>query len=155
MAKEKSNPIISIGTSLVLVVFIILAFVTFAMMSAVSANTDYGSSRKAADRTTAYYKACSTANKKLSDIDAVLKQEYALNPGGYMQSAYSKVKTVRDVNTGENMAYFAVPISETKELYVEFGIVSPTGDSPGYKLNSMVERQTTKWQSDETLKLIK
>lgn len=75
MSKRK-YPTINIGSSSMLVVFIILCLVTFSVLSVASANNDRKYSEKIADRTTAYYKASNKAEEFLSQIDDKLKQVY-------------------------------------------------------------------------------
>ncbi len=63
---------VPIGTSLLLVVFVLLALITFASLSFVTANTDSGFSEDTADRTKQYYAADATASITLKNIDDIL-----------------------------------------------------------------------------------
>lgn len=60
---------INIGTSSILVIFVLLALVTFAALSYLSAKSDYKLSKEAADRMACYYDANRTAERHLSDIE--------------------------------------------------------------------------------------
>ena len=53
--ERKKFGFVNIGTASLLVVFLTLCLVAFAMLSLSSAKNDYEFSRKLADRTTAYY----------------------------------------------------------------------------------------------------
>ncbi len=68
MNNKTQNMGVPIGTSLLLVVFVLLALITFATLSYVSANTDNKLSQNVADTTTSYYKAEEAAQKTLMQI---------------------------------------------------------------------------------------
>ena len=57
-----------IGSSSILVIFVILCLVSFATLSIVSANADYKLSKKVLDRTTAYYEAEGQAHRHLPPL---------------------------------------------------------------------------------------
>ncbi len=61
-----------IGSSSLLVIFVILCLVSFATLSIVSANADYKLSKKVLDRTCAYYTAEGQAQAALAALDAEL-----------------------------------------------------------------------------------
>ena len=66
-----------IGSSSLLVTFIILCLVSFATLSIVSANADYKLSDKVLERTTAYYEASNEAETQLSQLHGELAAAYA------------------------------------------------------------------------------
>ena len=65
---------INIGTSSILVTFVLLALVTFAALSYMSARSDYVLSKEAADRTASYYDANRMAEIYLANIEALLSK---------------------------------------------------------------------------------
>ncbi len=69
---NKTEPFINIGSSLLMVIFLILCLVTFATLSLTSARSDYSFSERAAKRRTQYYQACNTAEDVLAQIDEIL-----------------------------------------------------------------------------------
>lgn len=74
--KEKSG--YTVGTSLVLVTFVLLALVVFATLSYSQAKADYNLSENAADNTSAYYDAYERAQIRLSEVSekiAAIKKE--------------------------------------------------------------------------------
>ncbi len=107
----------NIGSSSMLLIFIVLCLVSFAALSIVSANADRRLSQKIADRTTAYYEACNDAEKSLAGIDRVLREQYdsSSDHEAYFQAV------------GHSKAY-AIPISDTQTLYVEIEILYPEND---------------------------
>ncbi len=74
MEKKRSGGI-NIGTSSILVTFVLLALVTFAALSYMSARSDYVLSKEAADRTASYYDANRMAEIYLANIEAQLSKQ--------------------------------------------------------------------------------
>lgn len=72
--KKKRSFGISIGSSSILVVFVVLCLTTFATLSLVSANADYRLSRKTADAAASYYALDGAGEELVSDITAVLQK---------------------------------------------------------------------------------
>ncbi|MCC8065672.1 MAG: hypothetical protein LIO94_01020 [Clostridiales bacterium] len=60
------------GISLMLLIFLSLCLITFSLLSLSGASADQNLSQKAADRTTEYYAAVTTANEILDKIDSQL-----------------------------------------------------------------------------------
>ena len=59
----------NIGSASILLVFVILCLVSFAVLSIVSANADSKLSARVLERTTAYYAACNQAEQSLAGMD--------------------------------------------------------------------------------------
>lgn len=74
--KKKHSGGINIGTSSILVTFVLLSLVTFAALSYLSAKSDYTLSREAADRTASYYDANRLAELSLANIEGILERHY-------------------------------------------------------------------------------
>ena len=72
--EKKHSGGINIGTSSILVTFVLLALVTFAALSYMSARSDYVLSKEAADRTASYYDANRMAEIYLANIEALLSK---------------------------------------------------------------------------------
>lgn len=64
---------ISIGTSSILVIFVVVCLVAFAALSIVSAVSDKKLTQKLADREKAYYEACNEANEDIAKLDVNLR----------------------------------------------------------------------------------
>ena len=63
----------NIGSASILLVFVILCLVSFAVLSIVSANADSRLSTRVLERTTAYYDACNQAEQSLAGMDNTLR----------------------------------------------------------------------------------
>ena len=83
MMKKQSEkapaPFFNIGASSLLVIFLILCLVTFAILTLASAKSDADFAEKLADRKTAYYEACNSAENILDEIDSILTDAWQLS----------------------------------------------------------------------------
>ena len=68
-ASKKKQFGMNIGSASILLVFVILCLVSFAVLSIVSANADSKLSNRVLERTTAYYDACNQAEQSLAGMD--------------------------------------------------------------------------------------
>lgn len=91
MQKKKNTGGINIGTSSILVTFVLLALVTFAALSYMSARSDYILSKEVADRTASYYDANRMGEIYLANIEALLARNLsdAEDKGAYFDSIES------------------------------------------------------------------
>lgn len=71
-SEKAPAPFFNIGASSLLVIFLILCLVTFAILTLTSAKSDTDFAEKLAHHKTNYYAACNTAESTLDEIDAVL-----------------------------------------------------------------------------------
>lgn len=127
--KRRSRTGLFIGASSILVIFVLLCLVTFAVLSLVSARADKALSDKNTAHIQAYYAAETTAYEKLAKIDTLLAEnlqagtedkayfdqcESALHDAGYA--------TRRDADA--LYVDYAVPISDTQQLTVKIRVHS-------------------------------
>lgn len=154
---KKSSVSISVGTSSILVIFVILCLTTFSALSLISAKADYALSQKAQIAADNYWQAHNTAAQTLKDIDSVLTQaiskavsyeeyeRYALELLALNKNLSSVDFTPAQNNTAK--LQFCVPIDASQELLVELGL----SFSPGrYKVISWRSRNTVNWEEYET-----
>lgn len=95
MKDETEARPINIGSSILLVVFILLCLFTLAAISLATAKKDYAESTRNAERVQAYYAASSEAEKMLSEMD----------------------DSISNGNAPAELSY-TVPISSTQEISV-------------------------------------
>lgn len=74
--KKKFAQGVNVGSSSILVTFVLLCLVTFAALAFVSANSDYKLSQQTADRTTRFYEANHMAEVFLLNIDSQVKMKF-------------------------------------------------------------------------------
>lgn len=78
-SEKAPAPFFNIGASSLLVIFLILCLVTFAILTLTSAKSDADFAEKLAHHKTNYYVACNTAESTLDEIDAVLADAWQLS----------------------------------------------------------------------------
>lgn len=132
-SQNKNGPSfgLNIGSSSILMIFVILCLVSFAALSTVSANADHKLSSKVLSRTTAYYNACNEAEKALADLDNTLATVYssASNADDYFATV------------GHNKSY-TFPISDLQTLQVNIEILYPDSDEDTFYLVTSWQTQT-------------
>jgi len=126
--QKKSGPEfhVNVGSSSILLIFVILCLISFATLSIVSANADARLSRRVAERTTAYYEACNQAQADIADMDNTLAAVYAdsFDEEEYFMAVGHK-KT------------FTVGISDLQTLSVTLDILYPAQEGdPFYHITS-------------------
>lgn len=125
----------NIGSASILLVFVILCLVSFAVLSIVSANADNKLSARVLERTTAYYTACNEAEQSLAGMDHTLHRIY--ESSGNEEAYFASV--------GHGKSY-VIPISDLQSLQVTIEILYPqTAEDPFYEI--------TAWQILNTEKL--
>lgn len=78
-SEKAPAPFFNIGASSLLVIFLILCLVTFAILTLTSAKSDADFAEKLAHHKMNYYTACNTAENTLDKIDAVLADAWQLS----------------------------------------------------------------------------
>lgn len=126
--QKKSGPEfhVNVGSSSILLIFVILCLISFATLSIVSANADAKLSRRVAERTTAYYEACNQAQADIASMDDTLAAVYA---DSFDEEEYFMA-------VGRKKTY-AVTISDLQTLSVTLDILYPEQDGdPFYRITS-------------------
>ena len=127
--KQKNDFGIHIGTASILLIFIVLALVSFAALTLSSAVADQKLTDKAESKTRAYYAACDEAWEALSSLDATLKKGYE---DGLSESDYFA--------TYGTTASYQYEISSSQVLSVEVNILYPESDGgPYYEITAWQE----------------
>lgn len=135
---------VNVGSSSILIIFVIVCLVCFAALSIVSANSDYKMTKKMAEREHNYYQACNDAYQALSDIDMTL------------QKLYDSVASEEEFYTqaGQQKS-FAYPISDIQSLQVSLKILYPQTESqPFYEITEWRVITTGTLEYDESLPLL-
>ncbi len=161
--KKKKFSVLAIGTSSMLVIFILLCLVTFAVLSLTSAKADARFSEKNTARLTAYYAASTRAEEKLAFADGLLRSAY--QSCGGRKSAYEQaVREAFSAEAGYQLGSTAEgaltlswqeEIQEGQQLSVILAVSFPT--SPGdsfYRRQKWAVENTTDWAADNALPLV-
>ena len=132
--QNKRNGGINIGTSLILVIFVLLSLVTFAALSYLSAKSDYTLSKEAAGRTASYYDANRMAEIYLANIEGLLSKHLtACDAESTFYDGIDELFTDNDkieVCSEDDGIYleYMVPITNGQDLMVRINVHYPTRD---------------------------
>lgn len=160
---KKSAPFVNIGSSSLLVIFLVLCLVTFATLSLSSAQSDYKFSQKLADRRTNYYTASNRAEEILDSIDAVLAHTYEESSGTYFAEVQSRLSELTfkdtlemDFSTGTPSVAYQVTIDDKQALSVVLELNPTDRISEGFcRVRQWKVVTTQEWSGDDTLNLMK
>ena len=126
MNKNKRGGV-NVGTSSVLVSFVLLCMVSFAALTYLSAHSDYNLSQQTAQRTTEYYEANKMAEIYMANIEGLLSKSLksCRNAGDYYSAipdlfADNDSVLVSEEENRDNPVTlsYTVPINDTLELNV-------------------------------------
>lgn len=167
MDNKKKFPVTNIGTVTLLMIFIILCMVTFAVLSLSEAAKDRSFSRQLADQTTDYYTACGNAEKMLADIDSVISDaKNAGLSGSQYYEAISEKLANHDISEkaasseiisakGDTISY-SIPVNDRLILAVSLRIAAPgeTFSGQNYRIVSWEETQAEEWNGNNSVELM-
>lgn len=130
MKKKTSRPLLTTGTSTLLLIFVSLCLLTFAVLSFLSARADQNLSRKTAERTSAYYEACNQAEDRLGEADQMLEKiwQETANEKAYFQAVRETFEDM-DFDEESRMLSFSVPLTDTQVLTVTLKLRTPESGS--------------------------
>lgn len=165
--KKKNIPVVNIGSSSLLVVFLVLCLVTFSTLSLSSAKSNYNFSQRLADRRTDYYEASRKAELLLDSIDNVLTETYEASTLPYYSEAEKRLseltlnEDVKDIELETNFSAeipsitYAIPINENQALSVVLELTPVGNTTEGfYQIKQWKALSTADWEGNNTLKLI-
>lgn len=168
--KLKKYPAIHIGTPMMLVIFIILTMIIFAVLALSASVKDYQSSVKQAERTTAYYQAVSQAEQQLAQIDQCIQTTTVsqlktalealdcllLQPSEeqyqqYLQQFHSE--TQAQLEPDAMLAAYAVPIDDA--AYLQVCLLLQPEEQPGYTILTWKKCNFSDWEGADTLPVLR
>lgn len=159
---KKKTTFFSAGISTILLVFILLCLITFAVLSLTTANTDYKLSRITAERTREYYGAQIEAAEKLKEIDGLLLEQYnnSRNQDEFEKNILQNMTGEPDFHT-ENTRdgiriTFSQKIGEEKMLEAELAVCYPEkeGDSL-YRIQRWQSVPDIRWEPETALPVMR
>ncbi len=151
--EKKHSGGINIGTSSILVTFVLLALVTFAALSYMSARSDYVLSKEAADRTASYYDANRKAELYLANIEALLSKHLSNSSDkkAYMDGvdalfADNDSITVTDGEDGYKKLSYQVAVTSGQNLNVILSVHYPDDDDDSlFKIDKWTTNVNRDW----------
>lgn len=150
--QPRRKSFLSTGTTSIVLIFVLLCLLTFAVLSVVSARADYKLSEKNTTRTTEYYEAENTANDILLKISTVLSRHAG-------SSAYlDNVRTDLDGTDGISFSsasqlQYHVTINENQRLFVSLLLTNAASDTSSdtaglYQIKAWKVENTHEWNND-------
>lgn len=158
--REKDYPGFQVGTSFLLVIFVIICLVLLGVLSLSGALRDKEYSDRVADKTERYYTAVSEAQHKLGEIDKMLAEtaETCVDYGMYLEdvgmiaTGLDKVGCMID---GEQLVLsYKIPITDSQSLAVEVEVLDPRKGEGNYKIVKWQEVSETVWEEEGTLPVL-
>ena len=117
-SEKAPAPFFNIGASSLLVIFLILCLVTFAILTLTSAKSDADFAEKLAHHKTNYYAACNTAESTLDEIDAVLADAWQLSDTDTSKNSINNDSSQPD-STSNNSSQPDSTSSDTAAVFTE------------------------------------
>lgn len=164
MKKDKNqSSFTAIGSSSLLVVFLVLCLATFAILSLSSAKSDYSFTERLAKHKSDYYKASSQAEYTAAAIDSLLENTYksksmtqeeyldALNP---VLLTYEAVPLSYSTQDNVPVISYQIPVDDRQILLVELKVTNPKESSNYYEVQTWKITSSQEWKSDDTLNLM-
>ena len=171
--KEKQQSyFVNIGASSLLVIFLILCLITFAILSLSSAKSDYSFSQRLAQHRQAYYNACAKAEEIVEEIDSILSETAnnidlfgsSASDGfdSYLSSVAASLDGMQindtsvscDPSGDKFLISFQVPAGESQSLHVALQVTDCREQAAYYDLMSWQVVNTSTQESDQPLNLI-
>lgn len=178
MKKDKQqSSFVNIGSSSLLIIFLVLSLVAFAVLSLVSAHSDHKLTGRLAAHKTEYYEASSKAERILAKMDAVFieqAEEAGDNLADYPKAVVDELlsgsflegvdltytifeRENKNVSSDKDSLLelgFTIPISEKQALKVILYINDYTQSDTYYKVQAWQIISTEKWEGSQAIQLI-
>lgn len=117
-SEKAPAPFFNIGASSLLVIFLILCLVTFAILTLTSAKSDADFAEKLAHHKTNYYAACNTAESTLDEIDAVLADAWQRSDTDTSKNSINNDSSQPDL-TSNDSSQPGLTSSDTAAVFTE------------------------------------
>lgn len=117
-SEKAPAPFFNIGASSLLVIFLILCLVTFAILTLTSAKSDADFAAKLAHHKMNYYAACNTAESTLDEIDAILADAWQLSDTGTSKNSINNDTSQPD-STSNDSSQPDLTSSDTAAVFTE------------------------------------
>lgn len=153
----------AIGSSSLLVVFLVLCLTTFSILSLSGAKSDYSFTERLSKHKSDYYEACSQAESILGNIDQLLEQTYlskAMSQEEYLDALTLTLMTTSAVpcsystKSGKPIISYSVPVDKKQALFVELKVTNPAKSPNYYEIQTWQVAPSDTWKSDDTLNLM-
>ena len=135
--KKKEVPVMNVGISLIILIFMNICLAAFAVLSLENALSDYSLSKKTAEHTTQYYKAVNKIQEQLAE-----KNQELVNRDKNRHKNGQKI-TKKQLKLTEE-------VSKRQQLSVVLQL-DETGRYPQYYIKKWKLCSSDDWQADDSL----
>ncbi len=151
--KRRQNGLISTGTTSIVLIFVLLSMLTFAVLSLVSAQANLRLSEKSAQRTADYYAAENAANDVLLALnDAIAGAVPAADDAAGFCAAVRAAAPAGVQFPADDTLYYEVPLGEEQVLAVTLQLCWPAqADGSHYTITAWQAVTRYDWQADTDL----
>lgn len=147
---NSQSSFVNIGSSSLLIIFLILSLVTFAILSLSGSRSDYSFSQKLAEHKTAYYEASSQAEQILGQIDDTLASCAESVKKALDGQQYDSIR----LETDGQLLTFSIPMEGEQALLVQLEITDYTKAETFYVIKTWQVISTKSWESDQSIQLL-
>lgn len=151
---KQQSTFINIGSSSLLMVFLVLCLTTFAILSLSSAQSDYSFSKKFAEHKNEYYEASSRAEMILGEIDQLLAENSDQVTARLDGKEIDNIPLSCTGADGETVISYQVPSGEKQALNVTLLVTNDSEHENYYKIQAWQLISTEEWNGDNSLNLI-
>ena len=160
--KKREIPVMNLGISLIILIFMNVCLAAFAVLSLQNALSDYALRKKTAAHTTQYYKAVNKVQEQLAQKNTELEKQWT-------QKKTAKQKEIGQKEIGKNRTaqktvkqkLVILPeiniiesVSKRQQLVVTLHL-DKTGTVPQYYIKKWQLCSPEDWQADESLDVMK
>lgn len=160
--KKREIPVMNLGISLIILIFMNVCLAAFAVLSLQNALSDYALTKKTAVHTTQYYKAVNKVQEQLAQKNTELEKQWT-------QKKTAKQKEIGQKEIGKNRTaqktvkqkLVILPeiniiesVSKRQQLVVTLHL-DKTGIVPQYYIKKWQLCSPEDWQADESLDVMK
>ena len=152
--KNKQQLPLGIGVSSILLIFVILCLLTFAVLSFVSANADNKLVKKNSTHTHEVYEAENSANELMDKIDSILESTYqSSDSADYLEQVQQNLSSLDEISfLSKDQIAYEIEVNEHQTLQVVLLLNSEIkkGDS-FYQIETWKLTNTQTWEADDNL----
>lgn len=151
--KDQGSPFLTIGFSSLLVIFLILCMVIFAVLALSDARNNLQLSEHMLEKKEAYFEAVNTSEKVIAEIDQILIDSYNENSSSYLEEVKAKFDQTSfqnyapsfTKNDKEATISFCINYDVDTQLEVDLKIPGNPSDGERYQITRFQTINTHNW----------
>ncbi len=159
--REKNYPGYQVGTSFLLVIFVVMCLVLLGVLSLSGALRDKGYGDRMAEKTSLYYTAVSEAQHRLGEIDRAIDgidrqgKDYVEFLNDAVAAAAETDSGITVIQSGDaTVLAYETAITDSQNLCVELEILDPEKGEGNYKIVKWQEASVSVWKEEEPLPVL-